>query len=324
MTALDVLSPLGPTVLDVTPTAPAPAQVDPVTGRRLVPFTGTDDPDLGAREQLHVIADDLANAPRTLQVALGPSEVGHACPRRIAYGLLQYPDLNPSVGWLPGIGTAVHEQNGLAFRAVNARLREETGQERYLIEHPVSVPTPTAREFAAAGEELTGVQRVVAGHLDLFDVALGEVTDWKIVGKTTLTKVKAGKVDQGYLAQQLIYGRGLQDQGFEVRRLRLHFLPRNDPDLHRASRAHTWDVTPEELIEGSDRVLARFDRIADGVEQLGPAVLGQLDPVDANCSWCPFYSRGSTDPMGGCPGADAVSTREVSSQARQLRGLIPG
>lgn len=323
----DVLSALGANIVDVTQTPTTAGRVDPITGRRLAPFTGTDDPKLGAREQLDVIAADLANAPRSLQVALGPSEVGHPCGRRIAYGLLGYPVLNPDDGWLPGIGTAVHEQVACAFRGVNARLRAETGEERYLVEHPVSVRTPAGEQlhdlYGDHPAPLGGVQRVVAGHLDLFDVALGEVTDWKVVGKTTLTKAKRGQIDVGYRAQQALYGYGLQLQGYDVRRLRIHYLPRNDPNLRTASVAWTEDVTPDELAAAAGKVLTRFDVIADGVEQLGPAVLAQLDPVEANCASCDFHVRNSPDPVAGCAGPSAVTERQDRQVARQLDGLIP-
>lgn len=293
----------------MTAVADAPA-VDSHTGRGLVPYSGTSDPRLGADEQLHVIAADIAASPRTLQVALGPSEVGHACPRRIAYALLRYPEKDGGPAWLPYIGSAVHEQLACAFRAVNARLRADGGHDRYLVEHPVTVTSPAGR--------------AISGHLDLYDAALAEVTDYKVVGATTLKAAKGGKVDAGYRRQIGLYAHGLVLQGHRVDRVRIHYLPRNDISLDRGSHAWTLDVTHEELEQGTVDTLARFDRVADNVEQLGPAALGQLPAVEAHCSYCPFFTPGSVDPMLGCPGAEGVVTRTASSAARQLDGLLIG
>ena len=58
--------------------------------------------DLLKRELMHVIEDAIVNHPRSLQKRIGPSEVGHPCPRRIAYTLLGAGPFNPfpDVPWL--------------------------------------------------------------------------------------------------------------------------------------------------------------------------------------------------------------------------------
>ncbi len=281
---------------------------DTVTGRPLAPYSGTSDPRLGADEQLAVIAADIAASPRTLQVELGPSEVGHPCARRVGYALLRYPERDQGPAWLPYIGSAVHEQLACAFRAVNTGLRAAGGHDRYLVEHRVEVATPAGR--------------TIAGHLDLYDAALAEVSDWKVVGATTLKAAKAGKIDAGYRRQIGLYAWGLHLQGHRVDRVRIHFLPRNEVNL---TKAHAWslDVTVDDLEQGSVDTLARYDRVADNVEQLGPAALAGLPPVDAHCGFCPWFTPGSTDPMLGCPGADGVVKAPADVATRQLAGLVP-
>lgn len=55
--------------------------------------------------------------------------------------------------------------------------------------------------------------------------------DWKIVGNTTVTKVKAHGPSQQYRVQASLYGMGLQNEGERVERNCIYFLPRNKTSL---------------------------------------------------------------------------------------------
>ncbi len=73
-------------------------------------------------ELQNVIRHAAANAPRSLQSALGPSEVGLPCRRRLAYRLLDWLDEkpNPDSDPLPStMGTAYHAWLAEAFERAN-------------------------------------------------------------------------------------------------------------------------------------------------------------------------------------------------------------
>ena len=71
------------------------------------------------------LADELADiitkagiyAPRSKQVVIGPSEIGHECVRRISYKLLDWEKVNESQGgnWIAQIGTAIHSHLAACF-----------------------------------------------------------------------------------------------------------------------------------------------------------------------------------------------------------------
>jgi hypothetical protein len=101
--------------------------------------------------------------PRSKQVYIGPSEIGHACTRRIAYKLLDWDKANEIPGggnWAAQVGTAIH-----------AHLAEIFGKlEDYEVEQKVTIRS-----------NLTGT-------VDLFDKRRGIVMDWKTTNATGLEK----------------------------------------------------------------------------------------------------------------------------------------
>ena len=54
-------------------------------------------------ELLGVVEHAIANHPRSLQVAAGPSELGHPCKARLAYKFAGAPEVNPNrrTPWKP-------------------------------------------------------------------------------------------------------------------------------------------------------------------------------------------------------------------------------
>ena len=166
-------------------------------------------PDLRA-----IIEDAITNTPRSLQTALGPSEIGCACDRCLIRMIAGQKGNELVVPWLPTIGTAVHEWlEGVVLRHLLA-----TGSDRYLPEGKVTVG------------DVDGVP--VTGHSDVFDTHTGTVIDFKIVGKATLDKVRRAKACSGtYRAQKHLYGRGWARAGFDVRSVAIWYMPRNAVSL---------------------------------------------------------------------------------------------
>lgn len=217
-----------------------------------------------------------ANAPRSLQKVIGPSEVGSPCIRRIGYRLLEVEAVNKPDTWLATIGTAVHAWLAESYMAANA----EHHPARYLVEHRVEV---------AEG---------LGGSVDLFDVERSLVLDWKIVGDTSLKRYKANGPGEQYRTQVHLYGLGFKRKGYDVKNVGIAFLPRGGS----LRGMHIWSEPFDESIAqaGIDRLnLAR-----EVVTAAGTAAIPLLPATDSHCHFCPFYLPASTELLVGCPGAD--------------------
>lgn len=237
-------------------------------------------PDLRA-----IIDHAITHDPRTLQVELGPSEIGLGCDRCLAHMLAGHAETELTIPWLPTIGNAVHDW----LETTILQWLGATGSDRYLPEVAVNVG------------QLRGVD--ITGHSDLFDLHTGTTLDWKIVGQTTLKKVKAGPTVT-YRNQVHMYGKGMKRAGFDVRHVAVWFLPRNAMTI---DGGRFWSEPFDESI--ADAALARANAIAGGVDALGiDAVLAQMPPHTGLEFTCTKW-RG-----------DGLETPNTS---RQLAGLIP-
>lgn len=248
-------------------------------------------------DYLETVKHAIRNHPRTLQTRIGPSEVDHACPRRIGYTLLAAERVNDAPGdvpWLPTIGTGGHMWLEETFTGANAGL--ETA--RWLVEMPVSVG-------AILGTDITG-------HVDLYDRYTATVIDHKIVGPSMLKKYKSKGPGRGYRGQIHLYGRGYVRRGLPVERVMIAFLPRNG-ELH---EAYFWSEPYDEQVALD--ALQRAEGIALTVQALGPAGLAQLGTADAYCNRCPWYRSESTDPATGCPGDPAATPPRSQDQILSL------
>lgn len=110
------------------------------------------------RELSEIILWTERNSPRSKQLAVGPSELGDACDRRLAYRIAGNPPSNTGMDpWPAVVGSSIHSW---LERAITEYQRV-VGDLGYLTETHV-YPDP-----------------LVAGHSDLFNVRAGRVIDWK-------------------------------------------------------------------------------------------------------------------------------------------------
>ena len=249
------------------------------------------DPALVGKELLDIIAHAIAHQPRTLQKAIGPSEIGHPCQRRLGYKLLSAPDMNKNqgVGWKPFIGTCVHHELEGVFADNNLFYRTwfSEDHDRWLGESKVNV--------GALGYGPDGTD--IEGHSDLYDRVTCGVIDWKIVGPNPLKNYKAHGPGQQYRTQAHAYGRGFVRRGLPVDYVMIVFLPRNGelmPDTH------IWFEPYDESVALAG--LERVNAIKTVTDTLGRAGLAHLKTADAYCYRCPFFTRDSVDLQFGCPG----------------------
>lgn len=232
-------------------------------------------------ELLDVITTAIANQPRSLQKAIGPSELGHPCPRRIAYRMLDVPKINddPAGQWRPTVGSAVHTWGAEAFIAANAG----QSHSRWLVETRVDVG------------EYNG--HTVTGSSDLFDILTGTVVDLKIVGVTSLrAKKAAGHPGEQYRVQDHLYGRGFTRRGLPVNTVAILALPQSG-DLREA----WWWSEPYDEQVALD-ALARATTIDQLCGIYGLSILERLPTVDAFCSYCPWFNPVAVDVTDGCKG----------------------
>lgn len=241
------------------------------------------DPDILAGELLDIIADAIANQPRTLQKRIGPSEIGTPCTRKLGYRFLDHPEQDRPTAWKPTIGTAVHEHLAGIFDRYNVdNAAEYDGQERFYVETRLSVGE-------IAGEEITGSS-------DLFDRTTLTNWDWKIVGPTQLIKHRTQGPGDQYRTQAHLYGRGWQRAGIGCDTVGVIFLPRNGE----FADAHVWFEPYDEQVAVD--ALRRADGVELAVRQLGHRALTLLDTAPDYCGSCQFFRAGSTDLTTGCPG----------------------
>lgn len=263
-----------PEVPVTTFTQPAAAFVRPPTGGL-------------AAAVIDTVKRAAASAPRSLQAAVGPSQLGTPCKRRLGYMAVDYEpkpnhDTDP---WASVIGTATHAWMAETYAAENRRL----GRERYLIERRVHLPGG------------------VSGSSDLFDRDTGGNLDWKITGLPRLKEYRKNGPGQQYRVQAHLYGFGMQLAGETVKDVVIVFLPRGG----RLDMLHVWSepYDPQVAVEA----LKRYQTIRDfhaTVDPIANPERWQLLPTgDAYCTYCPFYLPGSADLSQGCPGHQATAPK---------------
>lgn len=253
-----------------------------------VPHRRGDDVETLRSEIVSTIEAAIVGAPRSKQRAIGPSEMGHPCDRRIAYRLAGVGTVNDRPGWRPTVGTAVHTWLAETFAVANEKWRQETGNEgtRWLVEMRV--------EVGEAGGE------VITGSCDLYDRVTATLIDWKIVAATTLREAKANGPSEQYRRQSHLYGRGWTRRGLPVDTIGVYYLP-SSGELH---EGHLWTEPYDEQVAVD--TLERANNLAALTTTFGDKAFPVIGTDGANerlCRYCPFYLPASTDLAAACPGA---------------------
>lgn len=216
-----------------------------------------------------VIAADLRmmateaerSSPRTVQTAIGPSEIGDPCTRCLAAKILGvFVDQGMSDPWCRIIGTAVHAWLDEAA----ARQNVARDHARWIPEHRV-FPDP---ELLPVG-----------GSADLYDSDRRIVIDHKIVGKTQQNKYKTNGPGLRYRRQAHLYGLGYSLKGHQVDHVAMAFW------LRGGYLSDLWvHVEPYDEAVATE-TLDRYRMLRDLVLPLGPNILPNL-PTDPECYSC--------------------------------------
>lgn len=246
---------------------------------------------LDADDITAMIGYAAANAPRSLQEALGPSEAGEPCTRRLAYKMMHVPPAaaKRDVPWAAIQGTAVHAWLTEVFQAENTRL----GRERYLTERRVRPATDEDLRTLTLPSDL-------AGSCDLFDRDTGTVTDWKLTSPARLKEYVSHGPGPLYRTQGHLYGRGMVNAGEQVHRVSVVFLPR----AASLSGLHVWSEPYDPQV--AEQALRRLADIRDALFALEPGnhtgrwALFPSSPE--SCRFCPWLKPGSRYLAAACPG----------------------
>lgn len=211
--------------------------------------------------------------PRHLQRELGPSEVGHPCMRRMAYGIMEVERSNPSWDPLPAIiGTATHKWLESAAQHANMVL----GRQRWMVETRVNPAS------------------WLSGSCDLYDRDTATVIDYKVPGASQFSKYKKNPGEL-YRTQVHLYGKGFCNAGLPVETVAIMFLPRGGT----LTGAHMWSEPYNERI--ADAALERRDQVLcllnDFRIEEHPERYEWIPRSGPSCIFCPWWSASPQGPL---------------------------
>lgn len=228
-------------------------------------------------EIIHTIKNFANNAPRSLQRAVGPSQVGTPCTRQLGYLMS---DVEPSRDvhdpWPSILGTATHAWLADAFMHANNVARQQ------------GLPTPWHLE------RRVDVGFGLRGSCDCFHEPSGTVLDWKILGDTQYRKYASGEMSETYRKQSHLYGLGYVRAGYTVTTVAIGMFGR----AKRLSDLHIWSEPFD--IELALRALDRMRKV-QVLLQCGVAPLRIPATPGSACYFCSF--KGDPD-KGLCPGKE--------------------
>lgn len=234
-----------------------------------------------------VIRDASSGEARSQQTAVGPSELGSPCERRLAMRMAGVVPVNRSSDpWPAIVGTAIHAQLREYFEWDNARAIAAGRPARWVTEQRVH-PSP-----------------VISGSSDLYDRATATVIDWKTVGDGKLPQIVKEGPTLGFQRQIQLYGLGYLRAGFQVNTVALAFLPR----AGRLSSLtyYEWPFDPGMAQQTLDRAYRIGSRVVELQRQLGPEIWDRIPGnTEDHCGWCPFFRKNVVRVSSeGCPGVE--------------------
>ena len=214
-------------------------------------------------------------SPRSKQVVIGPSEMGHECTRRLAYKLLDWdkPNDTGSSSWAAQVGTAIHTYLAEVFAKI----------EGYEVEQRVNI------------------RGNLSGTVDLYDSVRGIVIDWKTVGFNQLKERRSDGATHQQKVQIQLYGYGKAQAGATVNKVGLVYLPTSGAldDLH----VELFDYDESVALKALSRIDDLYTLLSTVDVEANP-LMWDVIPAQASrlCNWCPYFMPYSKDSSKGCAG----------------------
>lgn len=261
---------------------------------------------------LPILENAMSNQPRSLQTELGPSELGTDCLHCLAAKMVGW-EQHPTPSWRAWIGTAVHAQHEQVFLQLNGTNVDDPTR-----------PLHWKTEYPVISGHLSGLTAGydIGGHIDLWDRKTNATIDWKIVGPTTLKNVRARGASQQYQVQASLYGIGLQNQGAQVDRSCIFFLPLGELDLRKAIpwEAKFSPVLGQWALERANLLMTFLDLITsqEGKEVRDAWITNILPRTGTHCFDC--------DTFDDSPNIDLLGTKNqtpVPPKWVDLAELLP-
>jgi hypothetical protein len=214
-------------------------------------------------------------SPRSKQIAIGPSEIGHECSRRLAYKLLDWekPNESGSSSWAAQVGIAIHEYLAEVFGKI----------EGYEVEQRVVIRSN------------------LSGTVDLFDSIRGIVLDWKTVGFNQLKERRSEGATIQQQVQIQLYGYGKAQSGATVNKVGLVYLPTSGAleDMH----CELFDYDESVALKALSRIDDLYTLLSTVDVEANPTMLNVIPAAPSrNCNWCPYFIPFSKDLAKGCNG----------------------
>ena len=243
-------------------------------------------------ELVAMLAHHSANQPRSQQRRLGPSEVGHPCTRKLAYGLTLAPRCNDHAGDpLPSmVGTGAHAQ----MEDVLAGYNQWHGK-RFLIENRVE-PTPG-----------------FAGTMDAYDLRDHAVIDWKFPGTGKMSDVRRDRHPGVlYEVQAHLYGLGALRAGLTPRIVRIAFIPRAGFSTH----TYVWEVPwdPAIAMAAINRMNSTIAMCADLDVDNHPDRYAVFPTTPFQCDYCPWHHLTPASPYDCAGGPEGLRRRPLTPE----------
>lgn len=283
-----VTGPATPAMQEELPRSQWPICLDPKCGEKLDPIwhdiglhplCQPPEPRSTVTELRGMLTEHDANSARSLQTAIGPSEIGVPCDRQLGMRLHSIPERpDARVPWAPIQGTAIHAYLAEMLHAHNRIL----GRQRWLV------------------EERVWPDEWISGRGDVYDLDHDMVIDWKLVGDTSLYRYRKQMRPQ-YRAQAHLYGLGHERAGRTPRHVRLVFLHRS----HDYDKSFEWtEPYDHDLAEAALERLYRVMTLLDDLQVADvPAMWGAVPSLPTpDCRWCRYFRPGKPADGTGCPG----------------------
>ncbi len=222
-----------------------------------------------------IITDAGTWTPRSKQVSIGPSEIGHDCLRRLAYKLIDIPKVNEGSNgnWSAQVGTAIHAHLADIFAKV----------EGFQVEQKVQIRSG------------------LSGTVDLYDEVRGIVMDWKTTGASGLKERRSSGATDQQIIQVQLYGYGLAQQGAVVNQVALIYLPTSGSidDMH----IELYDYNEQMALAALERLDNLYALLTSiDVEQF-PSMWAVVPKVSSRlCNYCPYFQPFSKDESIACAG----------------------
>lgn len=279
MASLGMLSHPACSVTGVQQEQDNPASVNPFTAPGDSPL-----PDLAAdikAELMTMVRMYEEFQPRKMQLALGPSDLGVECDRRLAYKIAGVTGYNTGDPWAAFVGSSIHAR----LEAVISKYAQRT-QGDWLIEQMIQV-TP----------EIRGKADLIHGDL---------VIDIKSASPDVMRKLPDTGPRASYLPQIHSYAYGLNASGHEITKVAFAFVPRSG----RLDDMYVWaDHYRPEIAEKALARVYRFARRLEQLDILNNPDLWETVPPNPDylwCQYCPLFNKGmgANDPASdkGCAG----------------------